>query len=53
MDGDVELGKETLLDDEGDVMDEVNRRSARNVALVEEVVAGCRSYGVELDLQRL
>jgi len=51
-DGDVELGQEALLDDEVDVMDEVKRPSALDVAFGGEVVAGFRIDCVELDLQR-
>jgi hypothetical protein len=40
-------------DDEVDVVDEVKRRSALDVALSGEVVAGLRNYGVELDLERV
>ena len=51
-DRDVELGQEALLDDKVDVMDEVKRPSALDVAFGGEVVAGLRIDGVELDLQR-
>ena len=52
-DGDVELGQETLLDDEVDVVNEIKRPSALDVALGGEVVAGLRFDGIELDLQRV
>jgi hypothetical protein len=52
-DGDAEAGQEALLDDEVDVVDEVKRPSALDVALGGEVVAGLRFDGIELDLQRV
>ena len=50
--GDVEVGQEALLDDEVDVVDEIKRRSALDVALSGEVGAGLRFDGIELDLQQ-
>jgi hypothetical protein len=52
-DGDVEAGQQALLDDEVDVVDEVKRPSALDVALGGEAVAGLRFDGIELDLQRV